>query len=259
MAQKRVVLIIVVALLILGVTTVILWKRAQQTAAPAVVEKITPVTTARVQTRDLPITEVAVGQETAVGFAQLYDPGGDTTRRSTVRLPFPIHIARDIRIGQPITLTNFSDGKRATGTVRQILPALNTLTQTVEIIAEVPPGSGWRPQGSVRGEIQLGVRRGARVVPEQAVVLRQTGDAQGRASAAGGGMPGAATVLYVLAGGDVVKERAAQTGLRRDGLVEIVTGVNADEVVVVDGAALLADGAKVRVREAAPQAAGTKP
>jgi hypothetical protein len=226
----------VVILLVVTVVAVIGYRRAertqQQQAAP---EKITPVTTATVQTKDLPITEVAVGQETAVGFAQLYDPGGDTTRRSTVRLPFPIQVARDIRIGQPIELTNFSDGKRAVGRVRQILPALNTLTQTVEVIAEVSHAAGWRPQGSVRGEIQLGVRRGARVVPEQAVVLRQNG-----------------TVLYVLAEGDVVKERVVHAGLHRDGLVEIVDGINTNEVVVVDGAALLADGAKVRVRDAAP-------
>src|SRR3970040_1401026 len=74
-------------------------------------------------------------------------------RLISARLPFPIEIARRLRPGQAITVTNFSDNRSATGYIRQILPALNTLTQTTEVIVEVRNPGAWRPAGSVRGEV----------------------------------------------------------------------------------------------------------
>ena len=88
------------------------------------------------------------------------------------------------------------------------------------------------------------MRRGATVVPEQAVVLRPAG-----------------AVVYVP-DGDNVKERAIQTGVQRGGESEILTGLKSGETVVVDGAAMLSDGAKIKVRDsgetAAPAAATEK-
>jgi len=117
--------------------------------------------------------------------------------------------------------------------VKEIRPALNSSTQTMEIIAELPAGKEWYSIGSVRGEVVLAVRRGAIVVPEQAVVLRPAG-----------------SVVYVPEG-DLVKERTVQTGQLRDGEIEILTGLTAGETVVVNGAGLLSDGAKIKRREAA--------
>jgi hypothetical protein len=194
-------------------------------------EKVTPVTTAAVVARDLIIGEVAVGTETALGLAQTYDPTADLARRYYVRLPFPVHVARDLRLGQSVTLTNFADEQSANGAIKQILPALNSLTQTVDVIVEVSRPGRWRPQGSVKGELTLGTRKNALVVPEQAVVLRQTG-----------------AVVYVPEG-DTADERAVKQGLRRDGVIEILEGVKAGESVVVDGASLLSGGAKIKRRD----------
>jgi len=69
------------------------------------------------------------------------------------------------------------------------------------------------------------------VVLEQAVVLRPAG-----------------TVVYVPEG-DKVKERKVQTGVQRDGESEILTGLKPGETVVVDGAGMLSDGAKIKVRD----------
>jgi len=199
-------------------------------------ERIVNVTTATVQTRDLPVTESAVGMETALGMALAYDP--TRTRGGTfyVRLPFPEHVAARLRPGQSVALSDFAQpDKTVSGTIREIRPALSATTLSRDVIVAVT-NSAWQPSGSIRGEVTLGVNRGARVVPEQAVVLRPKG-----------------SVVYGIAD-NVAREQPVTTGIIRDGLIEIRSGVEAGETVVVDGAALLSNGAKVQVRAAGTEA-----
>ena len=205
--------------------------------APKPPEKIVNATVAPVTVKDLPIAESAVGAETAIGLALDYDPTRLSGASFYVRLPFPEHVANRMRVGQTVTLTGFSDpAKTATGTIREIRPALDSTTLSREVI--VAASGGWRPSGSIRGEVVLGVRKNALVVPEQAVVLRPAG-----------------SVAYV-AEGETVKERVVQQGIQRGGEIEIVSGLNAGETVVVDGATQLTDGAKIKVRDRQPAAAG---
>lgn len=193
-------------------------------------EKLTNITIAKVEKRDLPVIESAVGNATSLGVAQALDPTRTRRGTFTVRLPFPEHVARQLKSGQRVTLTSFDDpNRKANAVIREIRPALDSTTQTMEVIAELPGGGSWYSVGSVRGEVVVGVRRGALVVPEQAVVLRPAG-----------------TVAYVI-DGESAKERSVQTGLLRDGVLEIVTGLQNGETVAVDGASLLSDGARVRV------------
>jgi len=198
------------------------------------IENIVNVTTAVAVKKDLQISESVVGSTTSLSVAQALDPNSVQRGTFTIRLPFPEQVARQLRIGQSVRLTSFDDAsKSATARVKEIRPALNSSTQTMEIIAELPAGQEWYSIGSVRGEVVLAVRRGAIVVPEQAVVLRPAG-----------------SVVYVPEG-DQVKERTVQTGQLRDGEIEILTGLTAGESVVVNGAGLLSDGAKIKRREAA--------
>lgn len=203
-------------------------------------EKLVNITTAEVVARDLPLTESAVGSETWVSQADTYDPTRDLARRFYIRLPFPLDIVRRLKIGQPVTLTNFEDGKKTIGVIREIRPALSTMTQTVEVIAEVTNPGGWRPAGSVRGEVALEIHRNMPVVPEQAIVLRPAG-----------------AVVYVISD-NVAHAHPVKTGIQRDGAVEILEGMQPGWIVAVDGAALLTDGAKVNVRNAASAPASAK-
>ncbi len=71
---------------------------------------------------------------------------------------------------------------------------------------------------------------GALMVPEQSVVLRPAGK-----------------VVYALEG-NVARQRVVETGMRQDGLQQIVKGLAAGETVAADGAGFLTDGAAVTVR-----------
>ncbi|BAU48795.1 metal transporter [Sulfurifustis variabilis] len=195
-------------------------------------ERVVTVTTAPVGQRDLAVTEAAVGAETAIVAALGYDPTRERTGTTYIRLPFPETIALQLKVGQPVRLSNFATPDQVvTGRIREIRPALNITTVSREVIVAVPRGEKWRPRGSVRGEVTLGVRKNAVTVPEQAVVLRPAG-----------------TVVYVVEG-EQAKERRVSTGIAREGIIEIIEGLKPGETVVVDGAALLSNDTKIRIRE----------
>lgn len=198
-------------------------------------ERVTSITTAVVTQRDVHITESAVGAETAIVSALGYDPTR-LSGTSYIRLSFPQHVALQLRRGQPVTLSNFATPERKVrGEIREIRPALDSTTLSREIIVSVRTGRDWQPEGSVRGEVTLSVRKNALVVPEQSVVLRPAG-----------------SVIYVVAE-PVVEERKVKTGIVRDGQIEIVAGAQRGETVAVDGAALLSSGAKIKIRESESQ------
>lgn len=208
--------------------------------APKPPDKIVNATVTAVAVKDLAVTESAVGAETAIGLALDYDTARAAGGTIYVRLPFPEHVANRLKIGQTVTLSSFSDpAMTVPGKIREIRPALDSTTLSREVI--VAASGGWRPAGSIRGKVVLGVRKNALVVPEQAVVLRPAG-----------------AVVYVVEG-ETVKERVVRQGVQRGGEIEIVTGLSAGESVVVDGAAQLSDGAKIKVRDglSTPAAATT--
>ena len=63
-------------------------------------ETLVNITVATVTTRDIPLTESAVGAETSVSRAERYDPTQMSARRFYIRLPFPLEIVRRLKIGQ---------------------------------------------------------------------------------------------------------------------------------------------------------------
>jgi hypothetical protein len=65
------------------------------------------------------------------------------------------------------------------------------------------------------------------MVPEQSVVLRPAGK-----------------VVYVVADNRAA-QRVVQTGLKQDGLQEVVSGLARGELIATDGAGFLSDGAAV--------------
>lgn len=148
------------------------------------------------------------------------------------RLPFPESAAPRLSVGQTVRLTTPTAPQHpVTGRIEDLKPMVGVGNRAVEAIVRLEQAPGWRPGASVNAAVVVGRRSGAVVVPETSVVLRPAG-----------------TVVYVIENNRAL-QRVVQTGIARDGWVEIVSGVSAGETVAVDGAGFLTDQAAVTVRE----------
>ncbi|MEZ5577028.1 MAG: efflux RND transporter periplasmic adaptor subunit [Candidatus Competibacteraceae bacterium] len=116
------------------------------------------------------------------------------------------------------------------GTIYAIEPALDEETRTVLLRARLPnPHNQLRPGLFARVSLILERRENALVVPEQAIVP-----------------VGQTTFVYRVADGKAVMT-PVKLGLRRPGLVEILEGLSAGDLVVTDGQLKIRDGAAVQV------------
>jgi len=121
------------------------------------------------------------------------------------------------------------DGHDVTGSVRTVSPALDPRSRTGTVYADLPAPGALRAGMYAAGEVLLGERQ-ARTLPDSAIVERD-----------------GYRYLFVLGDGDVVAQRRVDTGARERGLVEVRSGLEGDERVVVEGAGFLGDGDHVRV------------
>ena len=94
------------------------------------------------------------------------------------------------------------------------------------------PGS-WRPGGTINGELVMNRIENALLIPEPSVVLRPQGH-----------------VVYILNDAlNSVEERLVETGVLSKDLLEVHSGLNPGDKVVVDGAGFLTGGAVVSVQQ----------
>jgi RND family efflux transporter MFP subunit len=149
-------------------------------------------------------------------------------------LPVPESIASKIHAGIKIRLTTPTSPDEVVSTIRELKPMISETSRAVDVIADVTDQAGWQPGASVKGEIILGEHADAVLIPEQCLVLRPAGE-----------------VVYVFKDG-IVLQRIVKTGMRQDGKIEILEGLNAGEVIAKDGAAFLTDKAKVKVEAKKP-------
>ena len=149
------------------------------------------------------------------------------TQRLRAHLPFPETVAARLKPGQKVRLTTPTAPDEVVITrIKDINPLIGD-NRAADVIADVVDHVGWHPGASVNGAVVLGERSGAVVVPEASVVLRPAGE-----------------VVYVIEG-KTARQRIVKVGLRDQGMVEILEGLNAGETVAVDGAAYLTDKAAV--------------
>jgi membrane fusion protein (multidrug efflux system) len=155
-----------------------------------------------------------------------------SNQRLRAHLPFPESIAARLQPGLKVRLVTPTSPDEVISTIRELKPMIGETNRSVDVIADVINQPGWQSGASVNGTVILGERAGAVVVPEQSVVLRPAGE-----------------VVYVIKDG-VALQHKVKTGVRQSGMVEIVEGLQAGELVAVDGAAFLTDQARVTVQEA---------
>ncbi|HEX4961351.1 MAG TPA: efflux RND transporter periplasmic adaptor subunit [Thermoanaerobaculia bacterium] len=127
------------------------------------------------------------------------------------------------------------------GVVREISPVVDA-GGTVAVVAEVTEGATLPAPGEgVEVQVELDQREATITVPEEALVLSEAGAA-----------------VFVDQGG-MARRRPVTTGGRAGGRVEVLGGISPGDKVVVDGAALLSEGARVTPVAAAAGTPGETP
>jgi RND family efflux transporter MFP subunit len=136
-----------------------------------------------------------------------------------------------VRIGQETRITvDAYPGKTFYGKVSNIHPAADPMSRTFKIDIAVPNEDMALKAGTyARVKLCVVVHKSVLLVLEKGVLERQGG------------------FLLFVADGDVARMREVKQGLRSEGVVEIVEGVQEGEKVIIEGNYGLKDGGKVAV------------
>ncbi len=149
-------------------------------------------------------------------------------------LPVPERYLGQLKLGQTVevTVAAYPDYK-FNGTIFFVGPQVDTNTRTAVVKARVPnPKRELRPGMLARVELLLASRENAVVIPETAV-----GQTFGSDQAA----------VFLVDANQTVQFRKVRLGVRLPDKVEVLSGVEAGEKVVIEGIQKIAPGFKVRV------------
>ncbi|MBI1875553.1 MAG: efflux RND transporter periplasmic adaptor subunit [Acidobacteria bacterium] len=214
--------------------------KAQHDAASAAVDGAeTALTLARRRLRDMVVLAPFAGvvKEKKVTSGE-YAREGDALiilmQVEPLKLQFelPEKYSGRLTSGQQVSCSVASlPGQEFAGKIRTVFPAASVQSRTVRMEAVLAnPGYRLKPGFFALVRVPLSSSAGSLVVPRAAIV-RQEG----------------AEHVFVVAG-EHVRLARVQTGIEAGDNVEIVSGLRADDRVVVQGADTLRDGDRVKVR-----------
>jgi RND family efflux transporter MFP subunit len=130
--------------------------------------------------------------------------------------------------GQPVTVTT-ADGTTFTGTIRVVSPTIASGNRTGLVYVDLPPDERLRPGMFARGQIEIG-RGPGYTVPLESVVSSD-----------------GYSYVFVVRSDNTVARRRIETGAVYVGAIEVMSGIEGDELVVNKGAGFLKDGDLVSV------------
>jgi len=134
----------------------------------------------------------------------------------------------ELKPGQPVTVTT-ADGALVNGTIRVVAPTITSVNRTGLVYVDLPANDRLRPGMFARGEIEIG-RSAAFTVPLQSVVSSD-----------------GYSYVFVLKPDHTVERRRVEVGAVRNAEIEVVSGIEAGEMIVGKGAGFLKDGDLVNV------------
>jgi RND family efflux transporter MFP subunit len=190
--------------------------------------------------------QATIGQYLAIG-----SPVATIVRMHPLRLRLavPERDATMLRVNQPVRVHVEGDPETHEGRVARVSPAIDEGSRTLMLEAEVPnPQSQLRPGAFANAEIVVQAQEKAIVIPASAIVT----------------FAGVDKVLVVQDGKSV--EKRVNTGRRERNRVEIVSGLDRGEQVVVDPGNLvggervsIVNAANLTTRDGAPGRDATPP
>ncbi|MBN1586092.1 MAG: efflux RND transporter periplasmic adaptor subunit [Candidatus Omnitrophica bacterium] len=146
----------------------------------------------------------------------------------------PERYLSQVKIGQPVKISVAAYPNEVfEGEVYFIAPQVSQTTRTALVKARIPNPHSKLMRGMFANlDLVLEVRKDAVVVPETAVVLR-----------------GDDSFVYVVDEKSAAQIRPVRLGLRLEGRVEVLEGVQAGEVVVAEGWQKIGPGSPVKLAE----------
>jgi len=150
-----------------------------------------------------------------------------------VVIEVPERHARDLRPGQTLEFTVAAHpGRTFTATVDFVDPAVQEQSRTIVVKATAPdPDGALRAGMFVEARLATRSREGAVVIREDAVQPLRT-----------------ANIVWAVVDG-VARRRVVQLGARAEGTVEILSGIEPGEIVVVGGLERMQEGMPVAPRD----------
>ncbi len=180
-----------------------------------------------------PYTGVVDAELASIGdFVKVGDPLLRITKidKLRARLPLPETLAPRISRGLEVRLVSPLDPDTVVvDKIMEIRPIVGTSNRAIDVLTIVDNPGKWQPGASVTGTIVLEKKPNAITVPLASVVLRPAGK-----------------VVYVISD-NIARQQLITTGEYINGRVEITAGLKGDEIIAVNGAAYLTDGAPVNV------------
>jgi RND family efflux transporter MFP subunit len=152
----------------------------------------------------------------------------EDNRRLQVRTALPESLIVRVRMGDQLSVLVPAAGVEVAAAVAEIGPAADPGSRSTAITLDLPAGADLRSGQFARVRVP-GAAATALLVPESAVVPSGQMDR-----------------VFVIEG-DTARLRLVRTGLRRDGLVEILAGLDPGETVATGNNRLLENGRRVRV------------
>jgi len=127
-------------------------------------------------------------------------------------LPYPETIALRIKVGQPAKIYSpLTPGEFAPGEITELQPSIGLGSRAVMAIVNLEDPGKLRPKATLTGKVLVETRNKAIMVPDISIVRRPAG-----------------SLVYVI-NGSIAEARVVKTGHREDGLVEILSGLEANE------------------------------
>ena len=153
----------------------------------------------------------------------------EDNRRLQVRTALPESLIARVRLGDRLTVHVPAAGFEAAATVAEIGPASDPGSRTGAVTLDLPAAADLRSGQFARVRVP-GASAIALLVPESAVVPAGQMDR-----------------VFVIEG-DTARLRLVRTGQRRDGLIEILAGLDPGELVATGNNRLLENGRRVQVQ-----------
>ena len=173
---------------------------------------------------------VGVGDHTATGteLFVLADP-----EPLLARIYMPESQVNRVAVGQPVSIECDSESETFPGRVVRIAPVVDRRTGTVKVTCELTDrvGDRVRPGSFVKVRIETDRHPNAITVPERAIVER-----------------GGETFVYRVTD-DRVRRVRVETGTVYDDRIEVLSGLEAEAIVVVAGQSSLESDSRIRVIE----------